>query len=329
MDFTAYFRYNLQQNDTQKRRKIFNRRENYADRFSCRDERKGHVSRICQRSIILWSEYLYGVHWCTTESRRKKIEELRIEDGTKLMKEHGMETFVVHAPYIINLANTTKPETFELAVEFLEVEVERTKAMGSHTLVLHPGSHVGAGVDKGIDRIIEGLNQVMYQDMPVYIALETMAGKGSEIGREFEELKRIYDGVKYPEKLRVCFDTCHVSDSGLDLSGEGFENVIDQFDKTIGKDQIAVFHINDSKNVIGAGKDRHENLGFGTIGFETLNHIVHHKDFEQVPKILETPYIKAEDSKKSYPPYKYEIEMLKQEQFDPQMKEKILEDNQK
>lgn len=262
-------------------------------------------------------------------TRRKKIEELRIEDGTKLMKEHGMETFVVHAPYIINLANTTKPETFELAVEFLEVEVERTKAMGSHTLVLHPGSHVGAGVDKGIDRIIEGLNQVMYQDMSVHIALETMAGKGSEIGCEFEELKRIYDGVKYPEKLRVCFDTCHVSDSGLDLSGEGFENVIDQFDKTIGKDQIAVFHINDSKNVIGAGKDRHENLGFGTIGFETLNHIVHHKDFEQVPKILETPYIKAEDSKKSYPPYKYEIEMLKQEQFDPQMKEKILEDNQK
>ena len=120
-------------------------------------------------------------------TRRKKIEELRIEDGTKLMKEHGMETFVVHAPYIINLANTTKPETFELAVEFLEVEVERTKAMGSHTLVLHPGSHVGAGVDKGIDRIIEGLNQVMYHDMQVHIALETMAGKGSEIGCEFEE----------------------------------------------------------------------------------------------------------------------------------------------
>ena len=264
-------------------------------------------------------------------TRRVDIEKMHIAQAHALLEEHGIpfDRMIVHAPYIINLANTTKPETFELAVEFLEVEVERTKAMGSHTLVLHPGSHVGAGVDKGIDRIIEGLNQVMYQDMPVHIALETMAGKGSEIGREFEELKRIYDGVKYPEKLRVCFDTCHVSDSGLDLSGEGFENVIDQFDKTIGKDQIAVFHINDSKNVIGAGKDRHENLGFGTIGFETLNHIVHHKDFEQEPKILETPYIKVEDSKKSYPPYKYEIEMLKQEQFDPQMKEKILEDNQK
>ena len=245
------------------------------------------------------------------------------------MKEHGMETFVVHAPYIINLANTTKPETFELAVEFLEVEVERTKAMGSHTLVLHPGSHVGAGVDKGIDRIIEGLNQSCIRICRFISHWRQWQEKEARSGVNLKKLKRIYDGVKYPEKLRVCFDTCHVSDSGLDLSGEGFENVIDQFDKTIGKDQIAVFHINDSKNVIGAGKDRHENLGFGTIGFESLNHIVHHKDFEQVPKILETPYIKAEDSKKSYPPYKYEIEMLKQEQFDPQMKEKILEDNQK
>ena len=244
-------------------------------------------------------------------TRRKKIEELRIEDGTKLMKEHGMETFVVHAPYIINLANTTKPETFELAVEFLEVEVERTKAMGSHTLVLHPGSHVGAGVDKGIDRIIEGLNQVMYQDVPVHIALETMAGKGSEIGREFEELKRIYDGVKYPEKLRVCFDTCHVSDSGLDLSGEGFENVIDQFDKTIGKDQIAVFHINDSLNPLGAHKDRHANIGQGTIGFETLHRLVHDPRFMEIPKILETPWLCAEgETKKTIPPYKEEIQQL-------------------
>ena len=224
-------------------------------------------------------------------TRRKKIEELNIPAARELMKENGIETFVVHAPYIINLANTVKPETFQIATDFLAVELERTEAMGSETLVLHPGSHVGAGEEAGIAQIIKGLDMVMKQDMKVKIALETMAGKGSEIGCEFEELKRIYDGVKYPEKLRVCFDTCHVSDSGLDLSGEGFENVIDQFDKTIGKDQIAVFHINDSKNVIGAGKDRHENLGFGTIGFETLNHIVHHKDFEQVPKILETPYI--------------------------------------
>lgn len=257
-------------------------------------------------------------------TRRKKIEELNIEAGQQLMKEKGIDSFVVHAPYIINLANTTKPETFELAVEFLGIEVERTKAMGSETLVLHPGSHVGAGVEAGIDRIIEGLNQVMYRNMPVFITLETMAGKGSEIGREFEELQRIYQGVKYPEYLRVCFDTCHVSDSGMDIKSD-FDQVIEQFDRSIGKDQIAVFHINDSKNPMGAGKDRHENLGFGEIGFEALNAIVHHEDFKTVPKILETPYIKDDDGKKSYPPYRYEIEMLRKQEFDPQLKEKVLE----
>lgn len=257
-------------------------------------------------------------------TRRKKIEELNIEAGQHLMKEKGIDSFVVHAPYIINLANTTKPETFELAVEFLGIEVERTKAMGSETLVLHPGSHVGAGVEAGIDRIIEGLNQVMYRNMPVFITLETMAGKGSEIGREFEELQRIYQGVKYPEYLRVCFDTCHVSDSGMDIKSD-FDQVIEQFDRSIGKDQIAVFHINDSKNPMGAGKDRHENLGFGEIGFEALNAIVHREDFKTVPKILETPYVKDEDGKKSYPPYRYEIEMLRKQEFDPQLKEKVLE----
>lgn len=257
-------------------------------------------------------------------TRRKKIEELNIEAGQQLMKEKGIDSFVVHAPYIINLANTTKPETFELAVEFLGIEVERTKAMGSETLVLHPGSHVGAGVEAGIDRIIEGLNQVMYRNMPVFITLETMAGKGSEIGREFEELQRIYQGVKYPEYLRVCFDTCHVSDSGMDIKSD-FDQVIEQFDRSIGKDQIAVFHINDSKNPMGAGKDRHENLGFGEIGFEALNAIVHHEDFKTVPKILETPYVKDKDGKKSYPPYRYEIEMLRKQEFDPQLKEKVLE----
>ena len=236
---------------------------------------------------------------------------------------------MVHAPYIINLANTVKPETFELAVEFLEKEIRRTAAMRSKILVLHPGSALDAGAEAGIAQTVRGLNMVLDANGDdVFIALETMAGKGSEIGRTFEEIRAIYDGVHKKERLRVCFDTCHVSDSGLDLT-EGFEAVIDKFDKAVGKDQIAVFHINDSKNPVGAGKDRHENLGFGTIGFETLNHIVHHKDFENVPKILETPYIKTEDGKKSYPPYKYEIEMLRTETFDPQMKEKILEDHAK
>ncbi len=258
-------------------------------------------------------------------TRRKKIEELRIEEGQQLMKEEGIDRFIVHAPYIINLANTVKKETFELAADFLKVEIERTAAMGSDTLVLHPGSHVGAGSEAGIAQIIRGLNQVLTADTPVNIALETMAGKGSEVGRTFEELKQIYEGVNYPEKLRVCFDTCHVNDSGLDVK-DAFDEIIESFDQVIGKDQIAVFHINDSKNPMGAAKDRHENLGFGAIGFEALNYIVHHKDFENIPKILETPYIKEPDGKKSYPPYRYEIEMLRQERFDEKMKEKILEE---
>lgn len=257
-------------------------------------------------------------------TKRKPIEELRIEEAWEYMNKHGIEEFVVHAPYIINLANTIKKETFEIAVDFLKIELERTKAMGAKTLVLHPGSHVGAGVGAGIAKIIEGLNEVMTKDMEVNIALETMAGKGSEIGRNFEELARIYDGVRYPEHLRVCFDTCHTNDSGYDLV-EDFDGVIKRFDGVLGKEQIAVFHINDSKNPLGASKDRHENLGFGNIGFETLRNIVYHPDFENIPKILETPYVKVEGTKKSYPPYAYEIQMLKNGTFECDIRERILE----
>lgn len=257
-------------------------------------------------------------------TRRKEISELNIDPAWEYMKEHGIEEIVVHAPYIINLGNSVKPETFELAVEFLTKEIERTIACRSHTLILHPGAHVGAGTETGTAQIIKGLNEVLTKDMDCVIALETMAGKGSEIGRTFEELAAIYDGVKYNEKLRVCFDTCHTNDSGYDIVHH-FDEVIDQFDRILGKDQIAVFHINDSKNPRGAAKDRHANIGFGEIGFDALSYIVHHKDFEQIPKILETPYLPdPENKKKSYAPYKYEIEMLKSKKFDPEISKKIL-----
>lgn len=260
-------------------------------------------------------------------TRRKEISELRVEEGWKLMREQGIEEFVVHAPYIINLANTIKPETYELAVEFLAKEIERTDAMGSKTLVLHPGSHVGAGVDAGTEQIIKGLNEVLTKDTPVHIALETMAGKGSEIGRNFEELAKIYDGVKYSDKLRVCFDTCHTNDAGYDLV-QDFDTVMEAFDRVIGKEQIAVFHINDSKNALGAAKDRHENIGFGAIGFEALKNIVYAPDFENIPKILETPYIPLpDDKKKTFPPYKWEIAMFRNGVFDPELKEKVLKEN--
>ena len=248
-------------------------------------------------------------------TRRKKVEELNIEAAKKCMEENGIKTFVVHAPYIINLANTVKQETFDIAVEFLGIEIKRTAAMGASVLVLHPGSHVGAGEEAGIAQIVKGLDMVMTADMPVHIALETMAAKGSEIGRTFEELRAIYDGVKYPEKLRVCFDTCHVNDAGYDLVND-YEGVMQKFDEVIGLDQIAVFHINDSKNPLGAHKDRHENIGKGSIGFDTLLKVVSDERFRDVPKILETPYIKdEEDPKKSYPPYKEEIARLQKAEY--------------
>ena len=260
-------------------------------------------------------------------TRRKDVSELKIKEAWEYMKEHNIEEIVIHAPYIINLGNTIKPETYEIAEKFLATELERTEAMGSKVMVLHPGSHVGAGVDAGINQIVNGLNNVLTKDTNVYVALETMAGKGSEIGRNFEELARIYDGVVHNDKLRVCFDTCHVNDSGYDLVND-LSGTLEQFDKVIGKNQIAVFHINDSKNTCGASKDRHENIGFGNIGFDTLKEIVYLKEFENVPKILETPYIKDEENKKkAYAPYKYEIEMLREGKFNPEMQRQILADN--
>lgn len=244
-------------------------------------------------------------------TRRKDISELNIEAGWEYARQHEIEEIVVHAPYIINLANTVKPETYELAVEFLEKEIIRTAAMRSRIMVLHPGSHVNAGVEAGIAQVIKGLNTVLNQnDDDVYIVLETMAGKGSEVGRTFEELKAIYDGVDKKDRLRVCFDTCHVNDAGYDIVNH-YDEVFEEFDKVIGLDQIAVFHINDSMNPLGAHKDRHANIDKGSIGYETLHRLVHDERFIDVPKILETPWLAEEGSdKKTKPPYKEEIEWL-------------------
>ncbi len=244
-------------------------------------------------------------------TRRKELSELNIEAAQALMKEKGITEFIVHAPYIINLANTVKPETYELAVNFLRLELVRTAAMGSRVLVLHPGAHVGAGVEAGTASIIKGLNEVLTDDTDCLIALETMAGKGSEIGRTFEELAKIYDGVTKKDRLRVCFDTCHTHDSGYDII-DHLDTVLEQFDQILGKDQIAVFHINDSKNPRGAAKDRHENLGKGQIGLPALHRIVHHPDFTDVPKILETPWVPINGNlKDTRAPYKEEIALLR------------------
>lgn len=246
-------------------------------------------------------------------TRRKKIEDLNIDLGKAHMKENRIEEMVIHAPYIINIANAVKPETFDLGVRFLRSEIERTEALGAKQIVLHPGAHVGKGADVGIKKIIEGLNEVITPEQEATIALETMAGKGTECGRSFEELAAIIDGVHHNEKLSVCFDTCHTHDAGYDIIND-FDGVLNEFDQIIGIERIKVLHINDSKNERGASKDRHENIGFGHIGFDALNYIVHHPQLEDIPKILETPFV-GEDKKNRKPPYKHEIEMLKNKTF--------------
>lgn len=254
-------------------------------------------------------------------TRRKPIEELNILEGREFMQQHHLEDIVVHAPYIINIGNSVKPETFDLGVNFLRNEIDRTEALGAKQIVLHPGAHVGEGADAGIRKIIEGLNEVLEKESYVQIALETMAGKGSEVGRTFEEIARIIDGVTHNEHLSICMDTCHIHDAGYDIIND-FDGVLNEFDKIIGVDRIKVVHVNDSKNERGAHKDRHENIGFGHIGFQALHYIVHHPQLQSLPKILETPFV-GEDKKNKKAPYKHEIEMLRQGAFNENLKEII------
>ena len=257
-------------------------------------------------------------------TRRKKMEELNIENGHKHMAENGIKDIIVHAPYIINIGNTTNPATYELGVNFLRSEIDRTEAIGARQIVLHPGAHVGAGSEEGIKKIIEGLNEVLTANDQVQIALETMAGKGSECGRSFEELAMIIDGVTHNDKLSICMDTCHIHDAGYNIV-EDFDGVLNEFDKVIGIDRLKVLHINDSKNERGARKDRHENIGFGHIGFDALSYIVHHPQLMAIPKILETPFV-GEDKKDKRAPYQYEIEMLRNKSFDANILDKIMID---
>jgi len=289
-----------------------------------------HVSMSGKKMLLAASEEAvsYGANTfmiytgAPQNTRRKKIEDLNIETGRLHMQENGITEIVVHAPYIINIANTTNPATFELGVNFLRTEIERTEALGAKQIVLHPGAHVGAGTEIGIKRIIEGLNEVLTGKEDLQIALETMAGKGSECGKTFEELASIIDGVTHNEKLSICFDTCHTHDAGYNIV-EDFDGVLDEFDRIIGIDKLKVLHVNDSKNSKGAAKDRHENIGYGHIGFEALMKIVHHPQLMEIPKILETPYV-GEDKKDKKAPYKYEIEMLRDRTFNSNLLNDIL-----
>lgn len=232
----------------------------------------------------------------------------------------NIDDVIVHAPYIINLAND---KNHDFNVEFLREEIKRVEKLGVNKLVLHPGSHVGLGIEKGLQNIIAGLNDSIDENTKVTICLETMAGKGSELGISFEQLKTIIDGVKYNEKVAVCLDTCHINDAGYDLNN--IDNILEEFDRIIGLDKLLVLHINDSKNIMGAKKDRHENIGYGTIGFDKLLKFIYHEKLKDVPKILETPYVDTEMGKLA--PYKIEIQMIRDKKFNNNLINDIVLDN--
>lgn len=247
---------------------------------------------------------------------RSPIDRELVEEAKQLMKDSNIDysKVVVHAPYIINLANNSDPNKYEFSINFLREEVKRCEELGIKYMVLHPGSHVGLGVEVGIKNIIDGLNKILV-DTDVVIMLETMAGKGSEVGVDFHEIKKIINGVKSKKNIGVCMDTCHMNDAGYDVSS--FDQLLDYFDEVVGLDFLKCIHINDSKNPIGAHKDRHENLGFGTIGFDALLNIIYNERISNIPKILETPYVGDKA------PYKLEIDMIKNKKFDDKMIEKL------
>lgn len=251
-------------------------------------------------------------------TNRASIDDSITLSALELMKENNIDlkNVVVHAPYIVNPANNAN---FEFNVNFLKQEIERVESLGVTKLVLHPGSYVKLTHDEGIKNIIDTLNQVIRKDMTVKILLETMSGKGTELGTNFDDLKYIIDNIEYNKNVGICLDTCHLNDAGYDIFK--FDEILDEVDSKIGLEKVGCIHINDSKNLKSSHKDRHENIGLGTIGFDALINVIYNKRLDNVPKILETPYVTNSDESKDkiYPPYKFEIEMIRNKKFNPNL----------
>ncbi len=256
---------------------------------------------------------------------RKPLNQMHIKEALELCTQNGInpDDIIVHAPYIVNLAQSDD-EKWSYAIDFLSDELMKTSMIGAKYMVLHPGAHVGKGCEYGIERIAEGINHILSFTINynAVILLETMAGKGTECGRNFEEIASIISKIHDKTRIGVCLDTCHINDAGYDIVNK-YEEVINEFDRIVGLKYLKVIHLNDSKNPLGSHKDRHENIGFGTIGFDTILKFVSDPRFESIPKILETPYI-SYSKDISFPPYKEEIMMIKQGIFDETMKETIL-----
>ena len=252
-------------------------------------------------------------------TQRGAINDLKTFEALNIMKENNiaLEHVICHAPYIVNLGNNEDQEKYMFAQNFLRNEIERCQKLGVRYIVLHPGASVKLPRETAINNIIRGLNNILVQEDDIVILLETMAGKGTEIGVNIDELAYIIDNIEYKDKIGVCLDTCHLNDSGVDLNK--FDEYLNEFDKKIGINKIGCVHVNDSKNMLGTHKDRHENFGFGTIGFDALINVIYNERLANVPKILESPYVDRE-----YPPFKHEIEMIKNKSFNENLYNDII-----
>lgn len=255
---------------------------------------------------------------------RKPIDNNLTLQALELMKDNNIDikNVICHAPYIVNLANRSDASKWDFSINFLKNEINRCEEMGIQYIVVHPGSAVGITREEGLQNIVDALNIIITPEDECIILLETMAGKGNELGRSLEEIKYMIDKVNLKDKIGVCLDTCHLNDAGYDVTD--FDLYLDQFDELIGIDKIKCIHINDSKNEKDSHKDRHANLGYGTIGFDNMINIIYNERIKDIPKILETPYVgkDIDDKSRDYPPYRFEIEMIKNKTFN----EKLIED---
>ncbi len=248
---------------------------------------------------------------------RKSVDDKLLVEAKEYMLDNNIDinNVVCHAAYIVNLANKEKDDAWNFAIQFLKEELKRITKIGVNYLVLHPGNSLNIPREVALQNISEALNYIIDEDTKPMILLETMAGKGTECGINIQELKIILDNVKYPNKVGVCLDTCHLNDSGVNISE--FDKYLDEFDKVIGLDKVHCIHVNDSKNELGSHKDRHANLGYGTIGFDNLINVIYNPRLENIPKILETPWVGE------YPPYKIEIDMIKSKTFNSNLEEEL------
>lgn len=245
---------------------------------------------------------------------RSSINDELTYEGYKLMLENNInaKNVIVHAPYIVNLANRSDKNKYDFYIDFFIKELDRCKTLGLDKIVLHPGSATTCTKEEAIENIAHGINLVYRSTKDTMILLEFMAGKGTEVGTSIDELKSIIDKIEDKDRIGVCLDSCHMNDAGIDISK--IDEFLDEFDKKIGIEKIKCFHINDSMNPIGSHKDRHANIGYGTIGFDNLLNVVYNKRLEGTPFILETPYINRNQSD-AYAPYKMEIESIRKKEF--------------